>query len=479
MGQPMSIEQFLNILRVHHRQIVLVLVATLGATLAATLLQPKQYTASASVVVDVKSPDPIAGIILPGLMAPGYMATQVDIINSDRVAGRVVKLLKLDENPRVIQGWQESTNGRGSVTAWLVDSLQRHLEVKPSRESSVINIAFTTDDGASAAAAANAFAQAYIDATIELRVEPARQYARWFDGQIRTQRERLEAAQKALSEYQQKTGIVVTDERLDFETQKLNDLATQLTQTQGQSAESIGKQKAGDASSLPEVIQSPLINQLKADIARQEGKLGELIGKLGDNHPQLQSARAELAEMKKRLASETVQIASSLNSASRASRQKETEIRAALEAQKRKILELKRQRDEISVLLREVDTEQKAFDAISQRMAQSKLESESIQTNISILTPASEPLTPSKPLLRKNLVVAAFVGTLLGIVMALMIEFRHRRVRSAADLAQFLELPVLAELEQLPSTAAREGGNTRRIWLPRFLALRRTAWEGV
>ena len=48
-----------------------------------SLLLPKQYTANTSVVVDVKSPDPIAGMVLPGLASPAYMATQIDIINSE------------------------------------------------------------------------------------------------------------------------------------------------------------------------------------------------------------------------------------------------------------------------------------------------------------------------------------------------------------------------------------------------------------
>ena len=60
-----------------------------GATATWSLLSPRQYTATASVVLDVKSPDPVSGMMLAGLMAPGYMATQVDIIKSDRVARRV------------------------------------------------------------------------------------------------------------------------------------------------------------------------------------------------------------------------------------------------------------------------------------------------------------------------------------------------------------------------------------------------------
>jgi chain length determinant protein EpsF len=413
------------------------------------------------VVIDVKSPDPIAGMVLPGMMAPGYMATQVDIINSDRVAHRVVNLLRLDESPAIREQWMEETEGKGQLQAWLGTLLQKKLDIKPSRESNVINIGFTGADPAFAAAAANAFAQAYVDTNIELRVEPAKQYAEWFDSQLKIQRERLEAAQKALSDYQQETGIIATDERLDYETQKFNELSGQLTQAEAQGTDASSKQKSGAADTLQEVIQNPLINQLKADVARMESRLKELAGNLGQNHPQYQSAAAELSELKARLRAETAKVASGVGTAGRISDAKEAGIKLAIEAQKKKVLELKKQRDEISVQMREVDAAQRAFDAVGQRMTQSKLESQSIQTNISVLTPAAEPLVHSKPKVFLNVLVSMFLGTLLGVGAALMLELMQRRVRSAEDLAEALGLPVLARLD---SSRTPERRNRWHSW---------------
>ena len=115
----MTLQQFLLILRARARIALYVFLGTVLTTLVVSLIMPKQYTASTAVVIDVKSPDPVAGMVLPGLMTPGYMATQVDIINSDRVAQRVVRMLKLDENPTIKEQWQDDTEGKGSIAAWL------------------------------------------------------------------------------------------------------------------------------------------------------------------------------------------------------------------------------------------------------------------------------------------------------------------------------------------------------------------------
>ncbi|MDP2707232.1 MAG: Wzz/FepE/Etk N-terminal domain-containing protein, partial [Burkholderiales bacterium] len=92
----MNLQQFLLILRARYKLVILTLLGTVMATLVVSLILPKEYTATTSVVVDVKSPDPIIGMMLPGMTTPGYMATQIDIIQSDRVAQRVVTLLKFD-----------------------------------------------------------------------------------------------------------------------------------------------------------------------------------------------------------------------------------------------------------------------------------------------------------------------------------------------------------------------------------------------
>ena len=120
-----------------------------------------------------------------------------------------------------------------------------------------------------------------------MRIEPAKQYARWFGEQEEVLRERLEAARARLSEHQQKYGIAASDEKLDSETARLGDLTAQLTVAQAQTADVRSRERAGSAgSTLPEVVQNPLIHTLKGEIARQEGKLQEASGNLGRNHPE-------------------------------------------------------------------------------------------------------------------------------------------------------------------------------------------------
>jgi succinoglycan biosynthesis transport protein ExoP len=439
----MNLQQVLLALLARYKVVLLTLVATVAAVLGTSLILPKQYTATAAVVVDVKSPDPIAGMMLPALVMPGYMATQVNILKSDRVARQVVHLLKLDQSPAAREEWLEAMGGEGELVAWLAGALQRKLDVRPSGESSVINVSFTAADPRFAAAVANAFAQAYIETNIALKVEPAKQYAAWFGEQGKALRDNVERAQARLSEHQQRHGIVASDERLDIETAKLNDLATQLTIVQGQTNDARSKQRSG-SSTLPEVTLNPLIQNLRADIARHEAKLQELSSNLGWNHPQYKAMQSELATLKQKLDAETRHITSGFSTSSTVGRDKQAELKAAIAAQKKLLLELKHKRDELAVLTRDVEAAQKAYDAVSQRFNQTRLESQSTQTNVSVLTPASEPGKPSSPKVLLNTLLAIFMGSFLGVGAAVVRELLDRRIRSADDLAEMLQLPVLA-----------------------------------
>jgi chain length determinant protein EpsF len=444
----MTIRQLLLILLARFRLIAAIFATVVLAVLVASLLWPRQYTAVTAVVVDARSADPVLGSTAPAPTMPGYVATQVDIIGSTRVASRVVALTKIDQLPRIRQQWLDETTGEGSIEVWLAEALRNRVEIKPARESSVISIGYPDADPELAARIANGFAQAYIDTVLELKVEPARQYAEWFDERTGGLRDELEGAQRRLSAYEQEHGIITGDGRFDVENARLSELASQLVVVQGERAESRSRQsEAGAAESMPEVMQNPLISGLKADSARLEAQRQQMRGRFGRNHPEISRLDAEIASLHQRIASETRRVASSLGTSRRISDARESEIAAAVEAQRARVIELKSHRDRIAILQRDVENAQRAYDQITQRLAQTSLESQTRQTNVSVLTVATAPTRHSSPRLVRNLAIAGFLGALLGLGAALLLELASRRIRSDEDLAGALDLPVLASLD--------------------------------
>ena len=260
-------------------------------------------------------------------------------------------------------------------------------------------------------------------------------------------RDNLEKAQSALSAFQQKKGLIATSEGADAETAKLNNLMGQLTAMEVQTADATSKQKSSDMETLPAVMQNSLVAALRSDIGRKEAALQDAALNLGKNHPQYQRMASEIDSLKKQLVVETRHVATSFTTLKAANREVESELRAAIAAQKKKVLALKDERDQLAVLQRDVIAAQSAYDSVTRRYNQTSLESQITQTNVSVLNSAIAPLEPSSPNIPKILAMAVFFGFLLGGSAAFLLELIDRRVRSAEDLAEMLQLPVLVVIE--------------------------------
>lgn len=446
----MNFSQFLRILQARKKIVLWTFFLVVGTTMAISLLLPKSYTATTSLVVNYKGVDPVTGLATPAQLMPGYMATQVDIISSHAVAVKVVQNLGLTNNAVIKKQFEdEKENSQIKIDDWLADLLVKKLDVKPSRESSMIEISYSGADPQFAAAIANAFADAYQDASLHLKVEPSRKAADYLLTQAQTFRDKLEAAQAKLSKYQQDNGLTSVMENLDVENAKLNQLAAQLVSVQSQAMDSVARQQnanaAGDAS--PDVAASPVVQNLKVSLAQATSKLAEAGNRLGQNHPQYLAAQAEVEKLRTQLDSEISRIRTSVGGNARIHQQSQAQLKAELAAQKQKVLDLNRSRDQLSVLQRDVESAQQAFNTVNQRLNQTSLEGKADESDISVLNPAIPPSSHSSPKIVLNSVLAIFLGAMLGIGFALISEMQDRKVRSAEDVLELLDLPVLSVIE--------------------------------
>jgi uncharacterized protein involved in exopolysaccharide biosynthesis len=262
----------------------------------------------------------------------------------------------------------------------MAGKLIENLSVTPPRESRVLSIRFTSSDPNLSAKVADALAQAYIDAALQLTVEPARRNAAWFDSQLGDLRARLEEKQKLLSAYQEDKGIVAIDERLDTETQRFEDLSSGLIEAQARTRDVRSRQ-------------------------------------LGVEHPEYKRAL-----------------------------ENERSIEQSLELQKQRVFRIKQERDELDLLVRDVENARKTYDLALQEFYQNSMESQFNQTNIAVLNKAGVAYRPASPNWRINMALGTLLGLVFGVGLALAAEALGRRVRIEEDLSEAIGVPVLTSL---------------------------------
>lgn len=434
-------------LRARYKIVIAILAVTVAAALAITLALPNVYRASTSLVLNTKGVDPITGMTLPVQLMSGYVATQADIIRSKSVALKAVENLRLAENPAVQQQFRDA-NGQGDIKDWLANLLLAKIEVEPARDSSVLTINFRGEDPTFVAGVANAFAQGYLDFTVQLKTDPAMQASGFINTQIKLLREQYELAQSRLSKYQKDNNIYSADNRVDVETARLNELSSQLVQVQGQlmEAQSRSRQATGNAGESPDVLNNGLIQSLKSQLATAEARFADTSQRLASNHPQYISAKSEVDKLRSNL-QEQIRVASSgVASSSNIYKQRESELRSALSAQKARVLELNGARDEFVVLSNEADNARRSYESAMQRYNQTNLEGQARQSDIAILSSAVAPTNPSSPRMAVNLLLAVVIGLILGAGAVLVLELLDQRVRSASHMADVFGLPVLGSI---------------------------------
>ena len=441
----MALIQYLRILWARKWLILGLFVLVAAAGIATTFLLPRQYTAETSLIVEMRM-DPALGALAPSLAAPSYMATQVEILRSERVASRAVKILGVERSATAVAQWREATKAKISLERYFAGVLQRGLSVDPGRGSSIINLSFTAPDPIFAQAAANAFAQAYQDVSVELRVAPARQSEKFLDEQIKALRASLEVAQARLSKFQQEKGIVVTDERLDQETTRYNSLINQLATAQAERVETATRQRNSGAETSPDILGNGAIQSLKSQIAGAQTKLSEISSIVGKNHPSRVALEAQIAELRHQLAAETQRVAGGASVSNRGSSQKIGELQTMADMQKKQLLAMRADRDQIAVYQRDVEAAQRAYDAVAQRLGTTSMEGQNNQANTRLLSPAVEPLEPSRPKIPYGIAVSLLGGLAAGILAAFALEMLDRRVRMPEDLMVMAGVPVIGVL---------------------------------
>ena len=453
----MELSQFLLALRARRKAFMLALVATIVAALAVAFVVPKKYVAQATLLVDARDEQaitPSRSSVSVSTRA-AYVATQIELIQSGRVATQVARDLKLAQNPELREAWQDDTGGVGSIDVWIGNLLLQKLKVLNSA-SNLITVEYSSKDPKVAAQVANGFAQAYLAVSLELRNQPVREASQWFDEQLNGMRAQVVQAQNRLTTYQKQKGIVAADERLDIESSRFSELSTQMLAARNAfyDAQSKHKQAAelvaagGSPDAMAEVMASPAIAAVKSDLARAESLLQTASTDLGPNHPVYMKHSAEVKALREKLANEMKKVVATLGNSMQQAKKREDDLKAAVEAQQQRIMQTKDVRVELAAMTRDVENAQRSYDSVLARSMTTKIESRARQGDVALLTPAIEPPLPAHPKIPLIAALSVVIGLLLAATMVYLLETLDRRVRSRNDLESRLAVPSLGRLSK-------------------------------
>ena len=443
-----------DILRRRWRAVLLPALLLTGLAVAYTMLTPKLYTASTLVLLDPRDQKLLQTEVLPtGAGSDASLVeSQLRVVTSDAVLGRVVEKLALANKPEF--GGTSSDPIQRAAAA--LDTLSRRIAVSRADRTYILDIRATSRDPALARDIANAVTAAYR----EDQIDAARAATRAANGALAARldalRTELREAEDAVQAWRAQHGLVGKDGSAVTE-QQIAELNQRLIAARAVMATARARyeeiRRAG-ADGTAQATSSQLIATLRAQLATARQKEAELTATYGDKHPQVVQIREEIASIERQIAGEIGRIAESARNEFAVAEREVAALEAELDRLTGRDVEDASALIQLRELQREADAVREVYESILARVRETAEQEQLEASPARVLAPAATPSAASFPPRAFIVGVALAFGLGLGAALALMRERFDDRIRSAAQLRRD-GLEVLAVLP--PYDAKRRG----------------------
>lgn len=411
--------------------------------------------------------------------ARDFLQTQVKLLQSGALAQRVLRKMNLLADPAAGAAQSQEAKAEGLIEKFRkslseslrfgkaeekapdpsIASLQRekgmqgwvggNLEVQPERDTTLVNVSFSSTDPAQARDFVNTLIQEFINWQMDKRIDAAGTAKQQLEKQLEVARIQLEKAESNLNVFAQKAGIVSLSSNLNLIYYQLEEVNKALTAAQ---TERIGKEsvylqslKSG-VSSLPAVVESQMMQKLRADYVALAGQYQEMFTIFKDDYPKLKTLKARMVDIEKQIKEEESRVQSSLKNDYLASLKKEEALQKEAEDKKSLAMALNDRATQFKILEREVETSKSIHQSLLERSKEIDANVGTELGNIQVVEYASLPLAPYKPDVRRNLLLAIVFGLIGGIGISLLLEYLDNTVKRVDEISDRFNIPVLGVL---------------------------------
>ena len=363
--------------------------------------------------------------------------SQARLITSNNVLLRVIEDTKLDKDPEfggettslmgtllnlISFGARSSVDANAGKMAALLDALNRHINVKRTDRTYVVDIEVWSTEPAKAAMLANAISAAYLAESKQSQADAARRATTDLSGRLKELQDRLRTSENALAVYKAQNNFVgtqdtlVSDQQLSAMTQRLA-AAHALTLDAQAKYDQIEASRRGatDAGAIPEALQSPTIANLRAQYAEARRKYAELSSELGPLHPSLKNMEKQVEDLRKNITEELNRFSQSAKNDLTRARDYEASLTKALDSQKHQSVDL----SQASVRLRELERDVEANRNVYQSFLKRSRETEEQETlNTSAARIIGEATAPQRRIFPPAMSLIAMIGFAIGALAA-------------------------------------------------------------
>ncbi|BCR05782.1 chain-length determining protein [Desulfuromonas versatilis] len=480
--REMHLRDYLKVVSKRRGAVTTFFGATFLLVLLATFAATPLYEGKTRIVIEKVQPSDLTGRGRADSMDPEFYETQYQLLKSRAVAYRVMAMLSLEENYDAYrQESRKSASGLQSLwlwtkdlknqlatflkirkpdgepsaqpskKEWIADQLLENLKVRPLENSRIVSIIYESPNPELAALVPNATVKAYVEETLEMKMESSRRTLEWMSKKAEVERAKLENAEQNLQAYMGANNILTVEDRVAVVPEQLSEISSQLVRAESKRKElEILYQKvkgvSGDtdlAETVAAIASDTTLQALRAQIVEAEKSIMELSGKFGQKHPVMIKARGDLQVLRRKRSHEVARIIESIKNEYELAVSVEAGLRDQLAKTKSEALVLNEKFIQYGALKREVDTNRQMFDALLLRMKEQSITEENQAADLWIVEEAKAPGKPAKPWKGVNLLLGSILGLFGGVGLAFFLEYLDNTIKNPEEAEAGLGAAVL------------------------------------
>lgn len=407
-----------------------------------------------------------------------YYQTQAEILKTEELARRIVAKMKLVDNPALDPRQQQDSGlslkkllpaswlgendadkfSPEKLQAVVIDRFRNGLTIELVRNSQLIKISYDSHDKEFAASAANWVADGFIEADMDARLAMTQKAGAWLTERLTGLRKKLEESERTLQQFRERERIIdAKGVAQSGASKQLEQLAGGLVAARQKKAEAEAAylqvqsaQKSNlDIESIPAIQKSTIYIDLKKVESAAESKLADAAKRYGPDHPKRQSAEAEYRAARENTRKQVDTIVTSITKEYELARAQESSVDRALAQSKGDILGMNRKEYELGILEREVTSNKNLYEMFTNRMKETNVAGDLQSPIARVVDPAVIGNSAYSPKKLRIIGIAAVVGLILGIMLALLLEYLDNTIKSAEDVDIKLRESLLGQLPRI------------------------------
>jgi succinoglycan biosynthesis transport protein ExoP len=488
----LDVRGFFLFLRRRARLIVTTALLLMTCAVAILFFISPRYTAMTVLLADPRQQRVVTSeAVLPGIGSDAAaVESQVELIESRALAQRVIRELKLDDDPEftapsLVGSAVAFVRGAlgvavpeddGTKLEKVVDRFEENLKVRRRGLTYVLEVAYTSLDAAKAARIANAIAEAYLGDQVAAKSEATSRASGWLNERLDELRSKVRDADHAVEAFKAQNNIVDVGSGQTLSERQVAELNQQLILARARTAEARARldqvrqssSRAGPTGSLPEALQSQVIASLRAQHAQLASTEAEMRSTYGPRHPALVNVQAQLAKISGQIDREVARVSSGLRNEYEAAKSREQSLEASLTALKQQSASISQATVRLRELEREAQANRAVFEQFLLRFKETSEQQSLQKADARIVSPAATPIRPSYPKKLLTLLISALGSCLAGIGLAAVADSFSQVFRTGRDVETLLSvrsLGLVPRVERSDLASRRHRGG----WLRRTL----------